>query len=134
MSRLSHIWESLTHLNSTHFLAHLRKCEKYLTFTNITHLQKSHIYKNHTFESLADILESFSHTLESLCHIFVSLMFERLNSDCDRWCRHPRDTHTHRHSHAHIEREFEQSFFEFRNYPNVYLSKTTNLRLTHTTS
>ena len=30
--------------------------------------------------------------------------------------------------------EILYQFFEFRNYPDAYLSKTTNLRLTHTAS
>jgi len=35
---------------------------------------------------------------------------------------------------AHIEQSIFHQFFEFCDYPGVYLSKNTSLRLTHTTS
>ena len=53
-------------------------------------------------------------------------MFEKLLiSAYDRLCRQ---------STAHIEHENLYQFLEFRNYPDAYLSKTTNPRLKHTTS
>jgi len=53
-------------------------------------------------------------------------MFEREHiSACDR---------LYRHSCAHINHEDLYQFSEIRNHPDAYLSKTTNPRLTHTTS